>query len=581
MEKEEKEEKEEKRLRRFKRLERKKEKLKNKKLKKMEIEKIGNKKIEAQKIEDKKIKTQNIKIENMKSPEEKNSFLYHVNNQNEKQTDEFYTKKRISEKAKYENYIEEANNRESEKEENKKEESAKGEKSNDISMEIQKILQEKLQKSLKGGNSDNLDSYKTRQYKREKDEKERTNQETIEFFEDMEEGVDIISQDDEKPSKYRKETVIFKPKKNKILFRVIWIVFLTLIAVLLAGYAMVAMNDMLGIGADNSVVTIDIPEKANVDMVAKILKDKGIIKQEFFFKIYAIMTKNSKGFVTGTYELSANMDYQVLINKMKSHETDKDVVEIAFREGLNLQEYADILSENNVCESKEFLEKCKSDDFDEKYDFLKEIKNKKDRVYKLEGYLFPDTYEFYKNEDTSSVIKRFLNNFQRKIIKLNSIEGYEQKTSIKYVSEEKGKSLDEIINIASLIQAEAADKSDMYKVSSVIYNRLETLSENGLNKFKEYGLSKLGIDSTIWYPYKTKNTVPDNIVSTFKSNYNTYEITGLPPGPICNPGMQAIYAALNPDNTEYFYFCHSASGEAYYAKTNDVHLGNLKKAGLV
>ncbi len=405
-----------------------------------------------------------------------------------------------------------------------------------------------------------------------------------EIFSDLRKNLDEKKMDDifsENSDKEKENLEIYKPKKNKVLFYFIWLVFLTLISVLLAGYSIIAVNDMLGLGQGDEIIVVDIPEGANVDTVAKILKSSGVIKQEFFFKIYAIVTKNAKKFQAGTYELKPNMDYQVLINNIKSSALQKDVVELAFLEGMNIQEYAQLLEEKEVCSKEKFLEKCKSDEFDEKYEFLKEIENKSERCYKLEGYLFPDTYEFYKNEDPGSVIRRFLSNFQKKIIKLNIHEGYDKKVSIKQICSEFGKTLDEILNISSMIQAEAADRSDMYKVSSVIYNRLETISSDGYNKFGEFGLSKLGIDSTVWYPYKTKSAVPSNIVNTFQSSYDTYEIVGLPPGPICNPGLEAIYAALNPENTEYYYFCHGSSQESYYAKTSNEHMINLKKAGLV
>lgn len=433
--------------------------------------------------------------------------------------------------------------------------------------------------------SSSENSFKEEAFNEESLDKENDNQQEETAPQEVSDDIDIYSKDDEEyaepPKEPPKKKVFIKSKKNTFLFRIIWIIFLSLVSTLLAGYFLIAMNDMLGLGESDNIITVDIPEHANIDTVAKIFKEKGIIKQELFFKLYSIITKNSKGFVAGTYELKANMDYQILINRIRSHIVDKNAVEIAFKEGMNVQEYASILAENGVCEEEEFLAKCNSDEFDDKYEFLKEIKNKDERYYKLEGYLFPDTYEFYKNEDPTSIIKRFLNNAQRKLVKLTSIEGYANNTSIKYICEEKGKTLDEILNISSMIQDEAANKDDMYKVSSVIYNRLGTLSSNGINKFGEYGLSALGIDSTVWYPYRAKSAVPENIVNTFKSRYNTYNITGTPPGPICNPGIQAIYAALSPENTEYFYFCHSSSGNAYYAKTNDVHLENLKKAGLV
>lgn len=376
------------------------------------------------------------------------------------------------------------------------------------------------------------------------------------------------------------EKVILKSNKNKYFFRAVWLVVIAFISTLLVSYALVSMNDMLGIGESDKTIYVEIPNGASLDNVSKILKSNEIIKQDTFFKMYCYITKNTKGFLHGTYELRPNMDYQAIINRIKSQSSNKDVVEVAFREGMNVEECANLLSENGVCDASAFLEKCSSDEFDGKFDFLGEIKNKNERYYKLEGYLFPDTYEFYKGEDEASVIRRFLNNFQRKIIGVNTHKSYEKKTSIKRLCEEKGKTLDEIINIASMIQAEAANKDDMYEVSSVLYNRLETLSSDGVNKFGEFGLSKLGIDSTVWYPYKTKSSVPKDLVGSFKSSYDTYKVTGLPPGAICNPGMEAIYAALKPSSTENYYFCHSESGEAYYAKTNDVHLANLRKAGL-
>lgn len=373
---------------------------------------------------------------------------------------------------------------------------------------------------------------------------------------------------------------IVKNRKNKYFFRAIWIVLLTFISVLIASYAIVGMNDMLGIMEGNDPVSVEIPKGANLETVAKILKDRGIIRQKGFFKLYSIVTKNSKGILSGSYELRPNMDYQAILNNLRNNDSNREVIEIAFIEGMNIQECASILEEKGVCEKDKFLEKCNSNDFDEKYDFLKNVSNNNARYYKLEGYLFPDTYEFYLGEDPSNVIRRFLSNFQKKTIKMNSLKGYDKKTSVKQLSEEAGKTLDTIIIISSLIQAEAANKDDMYKVSSVIYNRLGITPPDGKTKFGEFGLTRLGIDSTVWYPYKTREAVPSNIVENFKSSYNTYDIIGLPPGAICNPGMDAIYAALKPEKTDYFYFCHSALGDAYYAKTNDAHLSNLKKAGI-
>ena len=111
----------------------------------------------------------------------------------------------------------------------------------------------------------------------------------------------------------------------------------------------------------------------------------------------------------------------------------------------------------------------------------------------------------------------------------------------------------------------------MYYISSIIRNRLE--------KGVDLGVAKLGLDSTKYYPYRSKKTVPEDIRKTFKSTYNTYDFNGLPPGPICNPGMQAILAAIYPNSTDYVYFCHSSDGTPYYASTLWEHNYHLSLIG--
>ena len=131
------------------------------------------------------------------------------------------------------------------------------------------------------------------------------------------------------------------------------------------------------------------------------------------------------------------------------------------------------------------------------------------------------------------------------------------------------------MTLASLIQAEAANEKDMYYVSSILQNRLK--SDN------IYDYAKLSLDSTIYYPYRNAKAVPKALGGKkFKSTYDTYNFTGLPIGPICNPGEAAIEAALNPNDTDYYYFCHDQStGEPYYASSFDEHQYNLSLAGLV
>ncbi len=369
--------------------------------------------------------------------------------------------------------------------------------------------------------------------------------------------------------------------KNKLFFRVFWLIITILISAVFARYILLGINDMLAINRkDSSSVSINIPRGANVREVARILNDAGVINNPGFFKLYVRFTGAYKEISNGLFDIRKNMDYEAIINYLKSLSNRLDVLEITFQEGLNVTQYARLLEQNGVCGYEEFLNACNSDVFDAKYDFISDIDNANERYYKLEGYLFPDTYQFYKGESPENAIRRFIANFNKKIYSKQVFNGYDEKISIVEIASSKGMSVSELINIASIIQAESANVEDMYKVSSVLRNRLSTLS-SGVSKYGEAGLGLLGMDSTVWYPYRSSKEVPDKIKETFSSRYNTYNIQGLPPGPINNPGLDSIMATLNPSSTDYYYFCHNVSTkEAYYAKTLAEHQSNLVKAGL-
>ena len=242
----------------------------------------------------------------------------------------------------------------------------------------------------------------------------------------------------------------------------------------------------------------------------------------------------------------------------KKRERKSNEVRITFHEGMNIHEVGNLLELNGIIKKKDFFEACDSTLLKEEFDFLKnEPKNK---YFALEGYLFPDTYDFIKGEDPILVVRKFLNNFKLKTKNLNIPQGF---------------TLDQILTIASILEAESNMKSSK-DVASVICNRLGTIKTNGKNKFGEYGLNFLQLDSTIYYPYRSKEEAPAN----FKSTYNTYEIKGFPPGPICSPGMKFIDDATNPNKTDYFYFCNDKNGDIYFAKTYAEHVKNLKMLGI-
>lgn len=364
-----------------------------------------------------------------------------------------------------------------------------------------------------------------------------------------------------------------KNKHNRRIFRICWIASVVIVGAMLSLYIITGMNDLLAINrTDPSTVKIDIPENPDLDTVSEILLTNGAISEPSYFKMFASVTKAGDDFSQGTYEIRKNMDYEAIINFLTSSGNRTDTVSVTITEGENVLEVVQTLKKNGAlsdADSDKFLELCNSDEFDADFDFIKSIDNKDKRYYKLEGYLYPDTYEFYKNEEPSTIIYKFLNNFETKINEKQSVEGYSKKTSVKDLvkKSDTGYTLDRVMALASIIQAEAANEEDMFYISSILHNRL--------NSDVDMGVSALSLDSTRFYPYRSAEALPDD-KKDFVSSYDTYENTGLPPGPICNPGMTAIIAALNPNDTGYYYFCHDSGGQAYYAATLYEQEANLE-----
>lgn len=363
-----------------------------------------------------------------------------------------------------------------------------------------------------------------------------------------------------------------KDKRNRRIFNLIWLVSVIIVGVTAAMFIITGMNDMLAINrTDSGTVHVDIPENPTLETVTAALVHKGVIDEPTYFKLYAKLTKADDDFTQGSYEMRKNMDYEAVVNYLLSSSNRTDTVSVTILEGQNVLEIANTLEEQGALNDREeFLRLLSSDDFDEDFDFLAAITNKSDRYYKLEGYLYPDTYEFYANEDPSAIIYKFLNNYESKVNEKQEVSGYSKKTTVLKMAEEQKSeySLDDIMIIASIIQAEAANVDDMYVISSVIHNRLESGADIGVNT--------LGLDSTQFYPYRTAKDVPSGEGNNYVSKYDTYEHEGLPAGEICSPGMDAILAALNPSSTGYYFFCHDSQGQAYYASTLYEQEANLE-----
>lgn len=360
--------------------------------------------------------------------------------------------------------------------------------------------------------------------------------------------------------KDRKKELKYNDRINTRRFRIIWWTSVALVGIMLASFLLIGVTDMLAMNRqDGKKVTIQIPENPTLDDVCAALQKKGVIKEKKFFGMYATVTHNTT-FSEGKYEIDTNMDYEAIINYLGSMSNRTDTVKVTIPEGMSVVEIANYLVKKEVLsDTSRFLELCNSDYFDEDYDFIRAIKNPEKRYYKLEGYLFPDTYECYVHERPELTITRMLNDYETRIYTDQNVSGYSRTINIRKLVKSSKYSMNQVLTLASIIQAEAANADDMYYISSILHNRLE--------KGVEYGVAQLGLDSTKYYPYRTKKDVPESMRKTFKSTYDTYKLKGLPAGPICNPGMEAILAAIYPKNTNYLYFCHDKNGKPYYAST--------------
>lgn len=353
-----------------------------------------------------------------------------------------------------------------------------------------------------------------------------------------------------------------KARKNRWIFSVVWLCMVLLVSFTLASYLIQGSNDFFAANRTEGTTEVTIPKEVTVDQLTQILYEAGAIKKPEFFKLYCSVTASMEYFQPGTYKIETNMDYQDLISTLQGGNESREVVTVTFPEGITALEMASLLEENEVCSAQDFLTAIDSDDFDN-YDMIGAITNGADKYYKLEGYLFPDTYNFYKGEEIDSVVSKFLYNFQNRVSDLQ--------TEIA----NSGMTEDQVVIMASIIQREAANVNDMKDVSAVLHNRL--------NFGAEYGIYRLECDSTTYYPYKRAEDVPATDALSY-GNYDTYQVQGLPAGAICNPGLDAIEAALRP-NTEgdaayYLYFCHAADGTAYYATNAEDHEYNKQLAGL-
>ncbi|MCX7711854.1 MAG: endolytic transglycosylase MltG [Clostridia bacterium] len=308
--------------------------------------------------------------------------------------------------------------------------------------------------------------------------------------------------------------------------------------------------------AQSERIEFEIPKGASTTVIAKSLEEKGVIKYPFVFKLMSKINGFDGTYRSGTHYISKKLNYDQIMAVLSGEPVSAKVL---VQEGLTVKETVDVLADKKLIDKDQFIKAMNNEKFD--FKFLEGVPK---REYKLEGYLFPDTYQFDLKTGEKGIIQRMLENFDKKF----KPEYYNKAKALKL-------SVDQVIILASIIEREAQESDERRVISGVFHNRLNS---------KDKTLRKLQSCATLQYIFLKKDgKVKEKLLDSdtkIQDPYNTYLNEGLPPGPICSPGQASIEAALNPEKTDYLYFAAKGDGSHQFSKTYKDHQAAIKKYGL-
>lgn len=403
----------------------------------------------------------------------------------------------------------------------------------------------------------------------------------------------------DEPEEYQEEPAQPKVRKGRpkrksgygllglphIFSTLVWLAIVVAIGVSLGRVAWVCASDVLGFSRQEVILdektgqmlTIDvtIDETDTIEDIALKLQDAGLISYPKLFELYASMTDAREDISAGTFSLNPAYDYHALVNSMTYYSAMREEITVMIPEGYTCAQIFDLLAEKGVCSAAEIEAYAKEGELDE-YWFLEGVDRTDANC--LEGFLFPDTYNFYIDDNPETVLEKMLDNFDYRfdeeyVAKIDNLNAY-----LTQIMTENGKDeayiqenlLDvrEVITVASLIEKETSGAEESPVIASVIYNRLYDWGDTP--RF-------LNIDAALMYVLGHKEVLTTEDLQT-DSPYNTYTNTGLVPGPIANPGLSSIEAALSPADTDYYYYVLDPSiGEHLFAATAAEHDANVAK----
>lgn len=352
-----------------------------------------------------------------------------------------------------------------------------------------------------------------------------------------------------------------RPKKKKgegllgipnILATVVWLALILAIGVTAGRMLWVCAADVLAFGRENKPVTVTIYEADTMDTITDKLYDAGLIRYKGLFQLYASISDAEEKIKPGIYDLNTLYDYHALVSFMTPR-SSREVIELTIPEGYTCRQIFDLLEENRVCTAVDVAGYAADGELKD-YWFLENVE--RGDKYCLEGFLFPDTYEFYKNSTPREALERMLNNFEARFSE-------EMRAQIDALNESVtggGYTVREITIVASLIEKESAAPTESPSIAGVIYNRLFRWEGNP---------AYLNIDAAIIY---AQGGNADTINTQLDSPYNTYTHTGLTPTPISNPGLASLQAALQPENHNYYYYVlNPSTGMHQFSTTQEEH----------
>lgn len=343
-----------------------------------------------------------------------------------------------------------------------------------------------------------------------------------------------------------------KKAKTKKFGSVMWVLIICAVSVALAAFIIVFSSEYLGIGfGKGGECIVDIRSGMGTAQIAEELENSGAINNAFMFRLYSKLAGKDGTYKYGVYTFKNELGYKELASMLQTDGAKAETVRVTVPEGSKVDDIIKLLETNNICSRQDFRNAVLNNSFDD-FDFVAAIP--KDKVYyQFEGYLFPDTYEFYCYEDKAEcaklAIRRMLENTAEKLT-----------DSVRKRAEEMGRSVHEVLTMASIIELEASSApEEMANVSAVFYNRLSWDEPHFL-----------GSSPTADYPYGD-------------GRYDTNRNEGLPPGPLCAPSAKAIEAAVNPtENFTATYFVTDSEMNFYYNNTLAAHnktIADLKNKG--